>query len=208
MLVLDSGEQECIARSIQLIAGSTAQAFNARRGRSGAFWEDRYHATAVESGRHLRRCLGYIALNMVRAGAISNPAQWQFCGYADIQNQRTRNQIIDRDALSAILQTSSHEELRQRMREIVEESRVEGGILRQSQWTESVAVGDRQFVELVKEKLGVRGKYRETVEESGAAFVLQEESVPYGTNMGNELSMPDNTRAWVVFPDLPYEARQ
>ncbi len=29
-------------------------------GRKGAFWEDRYHATAVASGEHLRRCIVYI----------------------------------------------------------------------------------------------------------------------------------------------------
>ena len=31
-----------------------------------AFWEDRYHATAIESDDHLHRCLVYIDLNMVR----------------------------------------------------------------------------------------------------------------------------------------------
>ena len=33
-----------------------------------AFWEDRYHATAVQDGDHLIRCLVYIDLNMVRTG--------------------------------------------------------------------------------------------------------------------------------------------
>ena len=47
LLVRDRGRGE-IARSIQLIAGRTAQAYNGRKDRHGAFWEDRYHATAVE----------------------------------------------------------------------------------------------------------------------------------------------------------------
>jgi len=29
----------------------------------GAFWEDRYHAAAVETGNHLISCLDYIDLN-------------------------------------------------------------------------------------------------------------------------------------------------
>ncbi len=31
----------------------------------GAFRQDRYHATAVETGEHLKKCIVYIDLNMV-----------------------------------------------------------------------------------------------------------------------------------------------
>jgi putative transposase len=44
------------------------QEYNESKARHGAFWEDRYHATTVESDEHLHRCLVYIDLNMVRAG--------------------------------------------------------------------------------------------------------------------------------------------
>ncbi|VAX09137.1 Transposase and inactivated derivatives [hydrothermal vent metagenome] len=67
LLVID-GEREVIPKSLQLIAGKTAQEFNRRKGRKGAFWEDRYHATAMEAGEHFLRCLVYIDLNMVRNG--------------------------------------------------------------------------------------------------------------------------------------------
>jgi REP element-mobilizing transposase RayT len=60
-----------IAQSMQLIAGRTAQEYNQRKGRQGAFWEDRYHATAIETNEHLHRCLVYIDLNMVRAGVVN-----------------------------------------------------------------------------------------------------------------------------------------
>jgi hypothetical protein len=46
---------------------------SARVGR-GAYWEDSYHATAVQADQHLHRCMVYIDLNMVRAGAVSHPA--------------------------------------------------------------------------------------------------------------------------------------
>ena len=52
---------------MQLIAGRTAQEYNQRKGKPGAFWEDRYHATAIETDEHLHRCMVYIDLNMVRA---------------------------------------------------------------------------------------------------------------------------------------------
>jgi putative transposase len=47
-----------IARSMQLIAGRTGQEYNQRKRRQRAFWEDRYHATAIETDEHLHRCPG------------------------------------------------------------------------------------------------------------------------------------------------------
>jgi putative transposase len=51
LLVKDTGE-DAIAQSMQLIAGRTAQEYNERKNRHGAFWEDRYHATAIEADEH------------------------------------------------------------------------------------------------------------------------------------------------------------
>jgi putative transposase len=72
LLVRDTAEG-VIARSIQLIAGRAAQDYNRRKARLGAFWEDRYHTTAIESGTHLHRCVVYIDFNMVRAGGGNSP---------------------------------------------------------------------------------------------------------------------------------------
>ena len=44
--------------------------------RSGAFWQDRYHATAVETESHLRSYLTCIGLNVVRAGIAARPRVW------------------------------------------------------------------------------------------------------------------------------------
>jgi hypothetical protein len=53
LLVYGNEDREVIPRSLQLIAGRTAQAYNRRKNRNGAFWEDRYHATAVDTDEHL-----------------------------------------------------------------------------------------------------------------------------------------------------------
>ena len=55
LLVADDGERDVIPHSMQLVAGRTGQEYNRRKIRKGAFWEDRYHATAVEKGLHLGR---------------------------------------------------------------------------------------------------------------------------------------------------------
>jgi putative transposase len=73
LLVVGRGQGE-IARSMQLIAGGTAQEYNQRKQRRGAYWEDRYHATAVDTDGYLARCMTYIDMNRVRAGAVSHPA--------------------------------------------------------------------------------------------------------------------------------------
>jgi hypothetical protein len=54
-MVSDSGERDTIPKSIQLIAGRTGQKYNQRKSRKGAFWEDRYHATAVAFYEHILR---------------------------------------------------------------------------------------------------------------------------------------------------------
>jgi putative transposase len=55
LLVEDRGEG-MIPRSIQLIAGRTAQDYNRRKKRKGAFWEDRYQATAVQADTKSNVC--------------------------------------------------------------------------------------------------------------------------------------------------------
>jgi len=80
---------------MQLIAGRTAQEFNSRKSRKGAFWEDRYHATAVQTDSHLIRCITYIDLNMVRARVVQHPSTWDVCGYNEIQSPWGRKGVID-----------------------------------------------------------------------------------------------------------------
>ena len=101
LLIVDQGKNE-IPPSMQLIAGRTAQEFNYRKSRKGAFWEDRYHATAIDTGDYLARCMVYIDLNMVRAGVVTNPAQWQWCGYREIQSPPNRYKIIDTHRLMTL----------------------------------------------------------------------------------------------------------
>ena len=76
LLAVEGEEGTAIARAMQLVAGRTGQQFNQRKNRRGAYWEDRYHATAVESGEHLQRCMSSIDLNMCRAGVEREPGGW------------------------------------------------------------------------------------------------------------------------------------
>ena len=61
---------------MQLLSGCVAREYNRRKVRKGAFWEDRYHATAVATDEHLVQCLIYVDLNMVRTGGVDHLGDW------------------------------------------------------------------------------------------------------------------------------------
>jgi putative transposase len=150
---------------MQLIAGRTAQAYNRRKYRKGAFWEDRYHATAVQTDEHFIRCMVYIDLNMVRAGVVRHPENWAHCGYQEIQQPPKRYQIIDRAALIELCQFASHAELRLAHGQwIIDALQHEESEFRDPRWSESVAVGQLEYVEAIHKELGCRSRGRTCTE--------------------------------------------
>ncbi len=173
LLVADDGERDVIPNSMQLVAGRTGQEYNQRKNRKGAYWEDRYHATAVESGDHLARCVVYIDTNMVRAGVVSHPSMWPSCGYHGIQEPRRKNVLIDYERLQRLLGAGSYDQLR---------SSHKG-------WVENV--------EKVKMLLGFRAKGRDVIEGS-EAFQLREEAADYRAlfEAENDDIGPENTFFW------------
>src|SRR4030042_5927310 len=139
LLVRDNGDRDVIPKSIQLIAARTGQEFNQRKNRKGAHWEDRYHAPAGETDRHLVQCLVYIDLNMVRAGIVKHPSEWAFSGYNEIEAPRERYALIDYGGLRDLLDFRSMSDLAEAYRGWVEEAVKEINHLRDGKWTESVA---------------------------------------------------------------------
>lgn len=130
LLVRDSRDRDAIPKSIQLIAGRTGQEYHLRKKRKGAYWEDRYHATAVETDRHLVQCLIYIDLNMVRAGVVKHASEWSYCGYNEIQNPRQRYRLIDYEGLNHFLSFKNTDDLKDGYRRWIEGSVKEGNHFR------------------------------------------------------------------------------
>jgi putative transposase len=184
LLVIDS-EQDVIPKSLQLIAGRLAQEFNHRKERKGAFWEDRYHATAVEQNEHLIRCLMYIDLNMVRAGVVSHPVEWEWCGYNEIQNQPGRYGVIDRLGLQNLCGFSDPRQFAEQYKQWVDDAINGCGNLRESCWTESIAVGGSKFIEETKVMLGIKGNGRNVEKQMEDRFVLREEPVAFDADLPN-----------------------
>ena len=180
LLVHDNGTPGAISRSLHLAAGQTGQRFNRRKRRRGAFWQDRYHATAVEQGDHLVRCIVYIDLNMVRAGVVRHPMEWPFGGYLEIQSGKTKYCLIDKQDLMRLFGFQNLKELREAHQSWVEEALQAGRLSREERWTESVAVGSLEFVGIVKKELGDRGIGKQLVGD-GRIYMLQETRSNYDT---------------------------
>ena len=184
LLVVD-GQAEVLPKSLQLVAGKTAQEFNKRKNRKGAFWEDRYHATAVETGEHLFKCLVYIDLNMVRNGVVPHPSLWIHGGYNEIQNPPIRYSLIDRERLIACCGMGTDEEFQHQHRQWVEEAILKDGNSREPKWTKSIAVGSRLFVEGIRGKLQPRLLGRR-LKKAGDHFELREHEAAYNIHLGTQ----------------------
>ena len=184
LLVLDRGNGE-IAKSMQLITGRTAQEYNQRKTRKGAFWEDRYHATAVDTEEYLARCMTYIDLNMVRAGVVTHPAEWDTCGYREIQIPPSRYRVIDQTALMGVFGFKTKEQLQHACQDWVDDMLRTGCSQRESAWTESLAVGQPDFLKTVKTTLGLTAQYREVREKEGV-HMFREPNVAYTCDLEHE----------------------
>lgn len=177
ILVIDKGLDE-ISKSMQLISGRTAQEYNNRKKRKGAFWGDRYHATAVDTGDYLARCLVYTDLNMVRAGVVTHPIDWLWCGYHEIQSAPSRYKIIDTLMLLKLFDIGSMSELQVMHKNWVTSRLLEGENNREEFWSNSLAVGNKAYVTKFKNGLDIKTHYR-TVENDNEVYTLKESSLSY-----------------------------
>ncbi|NCD34769.1 MAG: transposase [Spartobacteria bacterium] len=57
--------------------------YNRRNNRYGTLWEHRFKSVLVEDGLALRTMAAYIEMNPVRAGMVSDPKEYRFCGLGE-----------------------------------------------------------------------------------------------------------------------------
>lgn len=173
LLVYNDARRKVISRSMLLVASRTAIEYNKRKDRSGAFWEDNYHATAVATGEHLLRCLLYIDLNMVRAGVVRHPKDWPMSGYHEIMTEhRKRYKLIDRIRLLQLLEISDLADFREKYETWIQEKLKFGLLQRDKKWTEAIAVGDQEFVEYFHAKTG-RKLHHKIYDDEEGSYILK-----------------------------------
>ncbi|HHT0594520.1 TPA: transposase [Legionella anisa] len=137
--------EDIIPSSMQLVAGRTAQEYNLRKRRNGAFWEDRYHVSVVEIDEYFHRCFIYIDLNMVRTGRVQNPLDWQYCGYYELFYGRQRYQVLSVATVLELLGYRSIEEFRENHPLLIKKLLKEKNLSREPFWTENKVIGKETF---------------------------------------------------------------
>jgi putative transposase len=122
------------------------------------FWSDRYHSTLIQSGEHFGKCLFYIDLNMIRAGVVKQPGEWQHTAYHELTGKRKRYRVIDMERLLNCLMMDSLANF-QRWYKLTLAEKVAGvKYAREAHWSEAVAVGDPDWLKGVYKKFKFKNK--------------------------------------------------
>lgn len=146
-LLLWAERASAVSAAMHFVQGSFAGDWNRRKRSEGAFWRGRYHPTLVQTGRHLSRCLFYIDMNMVRAGACSHPSEWLGGAFREICGERERYRIVNRERLLWCLGMVDDPSFAAWYRTTIEEEVARGRGQRQPLWSEALAVGDRDWLD-------------------------------------------------------------
>ena len=74
-------------------------------------------------------------------------------------------------------------------------------MIRDEKWSQSIAVGDKQYVENIKTQRGVKAKQHRKIHENGDSFELRGDQAPYTANFDTEIKglSPKNTYFWNHF---------
>jgi len=124
---------------------------------------------------------------MIRAGVVRHPSEWPFCGYNEIKSNRQRYKLIDTEKLMELLGMDNQERLKESYETWINTALVSRTLKRESYWTESVAVGDRDFVEDIKNKLGLKVNHRR-FKEVNRIYALRDQVIPYEANFHAKMS--------------------
>jgi hypothetical protein len=112
---------------MQRLNGMHAQAFNSRHEQFGGLLRDRYHTELVETDGHFLAVLRYIALNPVRAGLCTHPADWRWSSYPAVIGLAAPQPFLD---LESVLQLFGRDPAvaRRRLQAFVEDG-LDGSVL-------------------------------------------------------------------------------
>jgi hypothetical protein len=94
----------------------------------------------------------------------------------EIQHPKTRYRIIDDEQLRRLVGLNSLGDLQESCRTGVEGALNRKAAVRESLWTESLAVGSPEFVETLQKQLGVRAKGREILPAEGRCHLRESEA--------------------------------
>ena len=190
-LIVHVTDTEKVGLLMHLVAGAFAQQLNVRKDHEGSVWEHPYQCTIVQDGQHLLNCLRYVDVNMVRAGVVKHPSEWRWCGYDELTGKRSRYRILAVEHLLQSLTIDRLEDFRRIYEDGIARLLQQEELRREPEWTESLAVGDRTFVEQVSRLYDRRSRFAYTeasLTGSNETWAVREERTAYSSFSGAESS--------------------
>jgi len=186
-LLLTSSCPEALSAMMQKLEGEFAECYNIRKKRRGAFWDGRFHCTMVDRGEYVWNCMKYIDMNMVRAGVVAHPQDWNWCGYAEIVGRRKRYRLLDLTETMKWVGGTCPVAFAENYASVVDEAVANHEFRREPMWTESIAVGRESFIQTVQESTTRRREF--TISEQRTGFwTVKESPAPYSS-----FSAPETT---------------
>ena len=178
-ILLYSVHAKHISDFMHYLQGNAARDYNRRKKREGAFWRGRYHPTMIQSGEHLGKCLFYLDMNMVRAGVCKHPDEWRNSGYHELCGERQRYTIIDKERLIKCLASGTFKVFKAWYKATIKVTLESYGnnYQREPLWSESLAVGDYNWIENLKELSGIPSL---TMAPLGTNLSLKDGEATYG----------------------------
>lgn len=169
-LMQDPGRQALDAAMLMIKSRTTSE-FNRRLHRRGAFWEDVYQTTVIQTNSHLARCMTYIDTHMVRAGAVKHPSMWHSSGYCEAMNPVRRSGCLDRASLQSYLKFDTYGDMQLARKQWVQNRLANALLDREAYWSNSIAVGDLAFALKMKRALAFIHPGRRAQREQGCFAV-------------------------------------
>src|SRR5258706_15709251 len=91
-----------LPRMIISVGSRYVRYYNRTYNRSGTLWERRYNSALVATDSYLLACYRYIELNPVRAGIVSDPAEYRWSSYCANALGREERRVVPHSLFTAL----------------------------------------------------------------------------------------------------------
>lgn len=156
-LLATPGTTACVSAFMKQVGQRYAQYYNRTHGRTGAFWEGRFHSSIVDTDGYFLTCQKYIELNPVRAGLCRNAAGYEWSSFG--ANALGRPSMFLKPHAQYLALGKDTISRRERYVPLVEAGVAEDDLLAiRRSITSGYALGSEAFVDYVEKQLGRRAR--------------------------------------------------
>ena len=145
-LLVSVKNPNALSAGLHYLHGQVARKYNYLKKREGAFWSNRFYSTLIQDGEYFGHCLFYIDMNMVRAGVVEHPGEWQHTAWHEYMGNKKYKLIVNFPRLLNALMINDMEHFREWYEKTLAAKLT--GIMqhRKLYWSRSRAVGGQEWL--------------------------------------------------------------